>query len=141
MMDFKIKQLTNQNKNFYLQNVEVSTNFDYIDDFLKDPNTFLFFATNDSDVLGTVYGYQLTRMNSKPMMYIHSIDVYEKYQQLGIGTALIETCKKYAVEQAFIKIFLITNKSNQKAMGLYQKTLKNTPHQDDIIFEWKKEQS
>ena len=35
------------------------------------------------------------------------------------------------------KIFVITNKSNQKAINLYQKTGGLAHHNDDILFEYK----
>ena len=113
-MKYTIEQLNQSNKDFFITKSKMTSNYDFIDDFVKDESTLLFFVRNETEVCGVIYGYVLARMNSKPMMYIHSVDVYEEYRRKGIATLMINTMIEYAKTHDLLKVFLITNKSNDK---------------------------
>jgi ribosomal protein S18 acetylase RimI-like enzyme len=46
----------------------------------------------------------------------------KKHRQKGIGTALIEQLKSICSTKPMMKMFVGTNRSNEPAVGLYQKT-------------------
>lgn len=136
-MKYTIERLTKENQLFFVENSIQTSNYDYIDDFINDKNTVLYFAKNDTEVCGVVYGYVLTRLNTKPMLYIHSMDVYQQYRKKGIGTTLMNAMLDYANKLDLYKTFLITNKSNNKAVGLYKKVGGKVLYEDDVVFEYK----
>ncbi len=138
-VDYKVYKLHKDNKDFFVQNTVMKSNYDFIDTFIEDSSSLLYFVTEGETICGVIYGYVLTRMNSTPMLYIHSVDVYKDYRRKGIGTLMIDTMIDYAKENDLLKVFLITNKSNEKAMGLYSKTGGKIPYNDDVVFEWKDE--
>jgi ribosomal protein S18 acetylase RimI-like enzyme len=55
-------------------------------------------------------------------MHLYDITVVKKHRQRGIGTALIEQLKSICSMKPMMKMFVGTNRSNESAVGLYQKT-------------------
>lgn len=139
-MEYTVHLLNKNNKDFFVEHSETTTNDDHIDDFLKDESTLLFYAANEDEVCGVIYGYVLRRLDTLPMLYIHSVDVYERFRRLGIGSSMVQAMIEYAQKNDFYKVFLITNKSNEKAVKLYTKAGGTSKFDDDLVFEWKKKQ-
>jgi len=105
--------------------------------FLENYNNYLLVAYIDNDFAGFLYGYEQQRLERKtPMMFLYSIDVLEKYHRLGVGKALINTLKSICTENKFMKMFVITNKSNTAAIKLYQSTGGIEQTDDDTLFSY-----
>jgi len=138
-IDYKIEKLTKDNRDFLLDNLIGDAELSYIDDFIKDQNAIGYFVRSETDVLGYIHGYKLTRLQNRPMLYIHNMSVKKKYRHLGIGTLMMETMKQYAKQNDLSKIFLLTSKSNEQAAALFEKEKGKVPHQDDMVFVWDKE--
>ena len=109
----------------------------YFEEFITDKSVISYVVEHHDEVIGFIYGYILKRINSKPMLYIHNVDVIEKYQGRGVGTMMMKKMLELKEENKVIKVFLITNKSNTKAMKLYTKVGGNIPYNDDVVFEYK----
>lgn len=91
--------------------------------FLSDAKNYLIIHRVGSAIAGIAYGYELQRFDGKnSMMYVHAIEVLPEYRRQGIGkeimNELVDICKK----NNFIKMFLITLKSNIPAVMLYDAT-------------------
>ena len=138
-IQFKIEQLTQENKDFVVKNIFEEVELQNIDNFIEDKDCVGFFVYSDQDILGYIYGYILPRLHGRPMLYIHNVAVKKKYHHLGIGTLLMDTIKEFAKENKMLKIFLITNKSNKEAVGLFEKEKGKVPHKDDMLFIWQEE--
>lgn len=92
-----------------------------LETFLSKPHNIAYIAVVEEDVVGLVWGYILDRMDDNSMLYIHSVDVREDYQNRKIGSRLIETILKKAKELNVRNTFLITDKNNTYANQLYAK--------------------
>jgi len=86
---------------------------------------------------GFLYAYMIEPMHvARPKMFLYSIDVFPLYQNLGIGSALIEELKIISKQYDCKEIFVLTNDSNHKAKGLYDKT-GATSTNNDVMYVYK----
>lgn len=108
----------------------------YLNQFIEDDNCYGFVAQQNGKVVGFAYSYRLKRLESKPMMYIHSIDVLESYRKQGIGKKLISHIVDYSIKNDFKSCFLITNKTNYSACKLYESTGGKVISVDDVLYKW-----
>ena len=91
--------------------------------FLENPYNHLLVAVDGSETLGYIIAYELQRPDrEQSMMHLYDITVLSEYRQRGIGTALIEQLKSICSTRPMMKMFVGTNRSNEPAVGLYQKT-------------------
>ncbi len=133
----KIMKLTKKHvpllkKSFYSDEIDA-----FSEAFINDQSVVSYIAISEEEAVGFIYGYILKRINSKPMLYIHSVDVREDKRGQGIGTLMMNEILQLKENGEICKVFLITNKSNEKAMRLYQKVGGNIPFTDDVVFEYK----
>lgn len=120
----KIIPLT-KNDTLYIKQLhtirELDVQSDKLDSFLSNPNNIAYIAVVEDKVVGLVWGYILERMDNESMLYIHSVDVREDYQNQKIGSKMIEAILKKAKELNLRNTFLITDKNNTVANRLYAK--------------------
>ena len=91
--------------------------------FLENPFNHLLVAVEGSETVGYIIAYELQRPDrEQSMMHLYDITVMNKHRQKGIGTALIEQLKSICSTKPMMKMFVGTNRSNEAAVGLYQKT-------------------
>ncbi|MGD9143049.1 MAG: GNAT family N-acetyltransferase [Dehalococcoidia bacterium] len=91
--------------------------------FLENPFNHLLVAVDGSETVGYLIAYELQRPDrEQSMMFLYDITVVNKHRQKGIGTALIEQLKFICSTKPMMKMFVPTNRSNEPAVGLYQKT-------------------
>jgi len=107
------------------------------DFLLNDSNYFIAYLDKEK-IIGFLLAYRLQRYDGRnEMLYLHEIDVLESYRKCGIATKLMDELKSICQENHYDKIFLITNKSNQAAVALYESTGGLSSSDDDIIFAFK----
>lgn len=104
--------------------------------FLSNKNNWAYVAWYGEEIVGFAFGYMLETFYSKPMLYIHSIDVAEKYKRKGFGKALMNKIIEDSKELGAKECFLITNKSNVPAVKLYESARGTLLSDDDIVYEW-----
>jgi ribosomal protein S18 acetylase RimI-like enzyme len=91
--------------------------------FLDNPHNHLLVAIEGSETVGCLIAYELQRPDrEQSMMHLYYIAVLNDHRQKGIGTALIEELKSICSTRPMMKMFVGTNRSNEAAVGLYQKT-------------------
>ena len=91
--------------------------------FLENPFNHLLVAVDGSETTGYLIAYELQRPDrEQSMMILYDITVVNKHRQKGIGTALIEQLKFICSTKPMMKMFVPTHRSNEPAVGLYQKT-------------------
>lgn len=106
--------------------------------FLSNEQNYLLAYIDNEKIVGILLAYALQRYDGrKEMLYLHEMDVLASYQKQGIGSKLMVALKEVKEQGDFDKIFLITNKSNQGAIALYQACGGQVSADDDIIFHFK----
>lgn len=91
------------------------------ENFLTDPDNWIFAAVEEERIIAFAYGYQLKRLDGGSMLYIHEVGVEDARQRQGIGTQLMMELKRSCREGGIRKIFLITDQKNDGANALYTK--------------------
>ncbi len=103
----------------------------------KDANYFLAYI-QENRIIGYALAYALERYDgSAPMMYMHEIEVEAPSRRLGIGRKLLAEMQGICKENGFMKLFLITNKSNEPAVGLYTSLSGESLSDDEVIYTFK----
>ena len=102
-----------ENKNLSRQDIEK---------FIIDDDNYCFVGILEDKIVAFLYGYGMLRPDGKSMFYIHSVDVFEDYQNNGIGTQLIDYVLKYVKnENKYYKFFVLAENDNIIACKVYQK--------------------
>ena len=101
--------------------------------FLEQENAKAFLAVEE-EAASFAYGYALHRPDGRKDFYLHAIDVAEPLQGCGYGTALMSFINDWCRSEGFRKLFLATNKSNEKACRCYEKAGGTAPADDDVIY-------
>ena len=101
--------------------------------YLKREDAKAFLAV-EGEVAGFAYGCVLHRPDGRKDFYLHAIDVAEPLQGCGYGTALMSFINDWCRAEGFRKLFLATNKSNEKACRCYEKAGGIAPADDNVIY-------
>lgn len=110
--------------------------------FFADDKNLLLVAYAGSHPCGFLYGYLLTGLRVRvPKLFLYSIDVAARYQRQGVGTLLIEELKSIARSESCSEIFVLSNKSNNAAVQLYERTGGTPENPDDVMFVYQLDQS
>ena len=89
--------------------------------FLAQPQNWLLACVESSRVIGFVYGYELNRLDAAGnMLYVHEVGVLPEYHRQGIGRQMLSDIKTLCRLSGICRLFLVTMRSNDAAMGLYQ---------------------
>jgi ribosomal protein S18 acetylase RimI-like enzyme len=103
--------------------------------FFTDPKNILLVAYSDGIPSGFLYSYILSSLKTPhPKLFLYSIDVFADYRRQKTASMLIAELKRVAFRNNCSEIFVLTNKSNEPAMNLYQKTGGKIENNDDVIF-------
>ncbi|MFN7249879.1 MAG: GNAT family N-acetyltransferase [Anaerobacillus sp.] len=106
-----------------------------VNNFLSDENNYLLIYRYKDDLAGFAYGFELQRFDGrKNMIYLHQVEVLPKFRQLGIGKELMEAFIEICKDKNCSRLFLITNKSNEQAVALYNSVGGRTLHDDDVVY-------
>ncbi len=124
------KMLKNSNK----ENRNIENTKAYLE---NDSNYFLAYIKQDK-IIAYALAYTLQRYDgNESMMYLHEIDVDIDHRRKGIGKMLLSEMKNICANMGFMKLFLITNKSNTSAVSLYESLDGETSSDDDIVYTFK----
>lgn len=106
----------------------------YLNDFIKNKNTFGFIAKDENHIVGFAYAYALLRPDGKTMFYLHSIGMLPKYQNNGYGSKLLEFIKDYSNNLGCSEMFVITDKGNPRACHVYEKLGGKSDCENEIVY-------
>ena len=107
--------------------------------FLADKNNLLLLATLDGVAIGFLTAYRLQRFDTrKAEVLLYEIGVDEQYQRRGAGKALINRLKEWARQVEADEVWVLTNRSNHAAVGLYASAKATTDNSgDEVMFTFK----
>ena len=90
-------------------------------------------------IVGFAYGFHLVDpFGKKKMFYLHSIDVFEDFQNKGIGTGLLNYIKTTVLNDGFDEMFVITDLDNLPMRKVCAKLQGNELLPFSVINEWHK---
>jgi ribosomal protein S18 acetylase RimI-like enzyme len=91
--------------------------------FLARPENILIVAGQEGLPIGFLLAYLLDRVDrNQRMVCLYEVEVSEPCRRRGIGRAMIETLKTICRQENAMKTWVITNRSNLAAFGLYEGT-------------------
>ncbi|MCL2415292.1 MAG: GNAT family N-acetyltransferase [Defluviitaleaceae bacterium] len=103
-------------------------------DFLEYPHNLAFIAECNDDICGFAYGYSLISLDSEPQLFIYSVDVLERFQNMGIGSKLFQYIADYSENNGFSECFVITSKDNKRACRIYEKAGGASDYENEIVY-------
>ncbi|HTK81820.1 MAG TPA: GNAT family N-acetyltransferase [Bacteroidota bacterium] len=110
--------------------------------FFEDRKNILLVAYEGLRPCGFLCGYLLTSLRvQSPKLFLYSIDVAPEYRRRGAGTLLISELTSIARDNSCSEIFVLSNKSNNAAVRLYERTGGRPENPDDVMFVYRLEQS
>jgi GNAT superfamily N-acetyltransferase len=108
---------------------------DAIAAFLADPSCYLLLAVEGNEVAGSLNGYALTHPHRpEPQFLLYEIDVRESRRRQGVGTALVRGFIAEARRLEAFGLWVVTDRANVAAMGMYRKCGLATSDLDDAVF-------
>ena len=114
---------------------------DHMDFDLEQLKKYLSYEQNkgfivkvDDKIVGFAYCYELVRPDGKVMFYLHSIGLLPSYQDKGLGSKLLEYMIKYAMDNSYSEVFVITDKGNPRACHVYEKLGGKNDFEDEIVY-------
>ncbi len=125
MEEFKFIRLSQNNMNIVPNKIIIDNKNllrQDIKNFIIDDDNYCFVGILEDKIVAFLYGYGMLRPDGKSMFYIHSVDVFEDYQNNGIGTKLIDYVLNYVKnENKYYKFFVLAENDNIRACKVYQK--------------------
>jgi len=110
-------------KNEIPPDVRAMLNTEYLHKFLSCERNYFLTALIDEQPVGFILAYCMMRVDrAQDMMLLYEIGVDEKNKKQAVGTSLIKELKRICRENKIMKMWVLTNKSNQAATRLYQRT-------------------
>jgi len=108
---------------------------DYLRDFLEEDKNILILALEDHSPVGFALAYLLDRVDrNQTMILFYEIIVSPIHRRHGLGTKMVNELKRIGHDLNVMKIWVLTNKSNTAAVGLYESTGARQAGDDDVLF-------
>jgi ribosomal protein S18 acetylase RimI-like enzyme len=103
--------------------------------FLAEARHYVLVA-DDADVpAGFLLAYRLDRIDRpSAKMFIYELVVAERYRRRGIAKSLLAMITDIARREGMMNSFVLTNRSNEPAVALYQQMGGRIPNGDDLMF-------
>lgn len=89
-------------------------------DYLCTGNAIVFFAIEEDNILGLIWGYPRKYLNQN-QLFLQLIQVHESQRNRGVGTVLLKQFESYAFSNGYDHIELITSIDNENAQKFYVK--------------------
>lgn len=103
--------------------------------FLKEGKNILILALENHSPVGFALAYLLDRVDrNQTMMLFYEIVVSDNHRGHGLGTKMVNELKRIGHDLNVMKIWVLTNKSNAAAVGLYESTGARRADDDDVMF-------
>ncbi|MEE9207333.1 MAG: GNAT family N-acetyltransferase [Gemmatimonadota bacterium] len=91
-------------------------------------------SSEDGVGTGFLLGYLMDRVDGdQRMVCLYEIEVAESHRRHGIGRALLEALIQTCHGEGVVKVWAVTNRSNQPAVALYSNTGAEVDTADDTV--------
>jgi ribosomal protein S18 acetylase RimI-like enzyme len=103
---------------------------------LTDPRTIFLVAFEEGEPAGFVLAYELLRRHGDPTsLFVYEVDVAEAFRRRGIARELLRALAKIAAERGIRRGFVLTERSNEPAMRLYE-AAGGAVEGEDVVWEF-----
>ena len=108
---------------------------DHLRAFLSDERNYVFAAFDADRLIGLAHAFALPVLygGPGPLLFLYEIDVPAADRRRGAGRALVAAFERVCREKR-CDMFVITEASNEAAMGLYAAAGGRRPNPDDVMF-------
>ncbi|NNC73212.1 MAG: GNAT family N-acetyltransferase [Sphingomonadaceae bacterium] len=111
---------------------------DFLDACLANPNQFLIVAVAEAEgksrVVGKALSYVFYFPDKPAEIYIEEIDVAKKWRRQGVASGLMNAVGVEGKKRGIAEYWLITEKDNDGARALYERTAHN--EQKSVWYEF-----
>lgn len=114
---------------------DVGLTFENLEAFVGREENILLVAYERGEPRGLLKAHLLRRYDGRgDEILIHGIDVAPPFRRRRIATSIIAKLREIASAIRVAEIWVLTNRSNIAAVGLYESTGATAPHEDDAVF-------
>lgn len=104
--------------------------------FLAQPSSVAFVALAGDEVVGWAWGFREVRPDGRDQVLLYQLDTAEGWRRQGIGTALVRAVLDLARDEGFVRVWLVSNKGNTEAVGVYRRLGAVAYQDDDVVYRW-----
>jgi ribosomal protein S18 acetylase RimI-like enzyme len=104
--------------------------------FLAAEGTVAFVATDHDEVAGWCWGQHMVRPDETSMIYLHELDVDERFRRRGVGRDLVVSFINAGRALGATKMFLTTGATNEPARALYEQLGGGLAEQGPTVSYW-----
>jgi ribosomal protein S18 acetylase RimI-like enzyme len=116
-----VTNLFNEYRIFYGKQADLEGAKTFIEERMKLNESVIFLAMDGESPMGFVQLYPIfTSVGMKRKWLLNDLFVAETYRRNGVGKALMNQAKEFAIESKAAGILLETTKDNTKAQALYE---------------------
>ncbi|MEN2776178.1 GNAT family N-acetyltransferase [Acetivibrio clariflavus] len=118
LTDYNDIYLLNQELGYFYSVEKVKKKIEYITQNTKD---IVLVAQHDNEVIGYIHGSPYELLCSDSLINILGFVVKEKYRNIGVGNILINNLERWAKENGYNRIMLVSGIERLNAYRFYQK--------------------
>jgi len=108
---------------------------DRMRDFLAEEKNVLIVALKERSPVGFVLAYLLDRVDrNQTMVLLYEVMVSDRHRGHGCGRKMINELKRIGGELNAMEVWVLTDKSNSAAIGLFESTGARRAGDDDLMF-------
>jgi ribosomal protein S18 acetylase RimI-like enzyme len=108
---------------------------DYMRAFLGEEKNVLILGLEDHSPVGFALAYLLDRVDrNQTMMLFYEIVVSGRHRGRGWGTKMVNALKRVGRDLSVMEIWVLTDRSNSAAIGLFESTGATRAGDDDVMF-------
>lgn len=111
-------------RQFYEQSSDLQSAKEFLSERITNNESVIFWALDEDNIagMGFVQLYPLfSSVGMKRLWLLNDLYVHKDYRKMGVGEALMEKAREFAVETKAKGIILETQKTNSQAQNLYDK--------------------
>ncbi len=106
------------------------------DEFLSDPRHRLVGAIKDGVLVGFVSAVRYVHPDKEPELWINEVGVAPEHQRQGIGRRMLEVMLAQARSLGCVNAWVLTDRENAAAMGLYERAGGSGSTCEMVMFEF-----
>ncbi len=103
--------------------------------FLAEETNYVYLAVAGNEVVGSLNVYALTHPHTRrPQFLLYEIDVRESWRRRAVGSNLIDAFRREAERLDAFGLWVVTDRDNEAAMGMYRKCGLTHSDLQDVVF-------